>query len=47
MGNKNFNPNSSNLRARRGFKHISKRVNGETAPTQADQITEIQAKKRM
>ncbi|MFG6149659.1 YpzG family protein [Halobacillus sp. B23F22_1] len=30
----------------RGAKHLNHRVNGETEQTQADQITETQARKR-
>ncbi|MGI8314988.1 MULTISPECIES: YpzG family protein [Halobacillus] len=45
MGNKSFNNRANPFKARRGAKHLSKRVNGETEPTQADKITEVQAKK--
>lgn len=46
MDKRNFKGNASAIRSHRSIKHLSKRVNGETEQTQADQITEIQARKR-
>ncbi|CDQ20378.1 YpzG-like protein [Halobacillus karajensis] len=46
MGKRNFKANASAIPTHRSMKHIGSRVNGETEQTQADRITEIQARKR-
>ncbi|MGV2620446.1 YpzG family protein [Halobacillus sp. ACCC02827] len=46
MGNRMFNGKNSGIRSHRSLKHLNKRVNGETEQTQADQITEVQMRKR-
>ncbi|MGP4060898.1 YpzG family protein [Halobacillus litoralis] len=46
MGKRNFKTNASAIRSHRSIKHLGSRVNGETEQTQADQITEVQARKR-
>lgn len=46
MGKRKFKANAFANQSHRSIKHLSNRVNGETEQTQADQITEIQARKR-
>ncbi|MYL51037.1 YpzG family protein [Halobacillus litoralis] len=46
MGKRNFKSKASGAYSHRSIKHLSSRVNGETEQTQADQITEIQMRKR-
>ncbi|MCA1024153.1 YpzG family protein [Halobacillus litoralis] len=45
MGKRNFKAAPAS-HSHRSSKHMSRRVNGETEQTQADQITEIQMRKR-